>query len=105
MVKPSIPTAIKAKTRAINALLENKYYFDQFNESFFAGGARKLGELLWKWGDVKIIDGWMVNGAARVVNVFSQAVALFQSGLIYQYALAMILGLVVFLTLFVTMMR
>ena len=105
MIKPSIPKAIKEKTRAINTLLENKYYFDQFNESFFAGGARKIGDLLWKWGDVKIIDGWIVNGAARVVNVFSQAVALFQSGLIYQYALAMILGLVVFLTLFVTMMR
>lgn len=105
MIKPSIPKAIKGKTRAINTLLENKYYFDKFNESFLAGGARKLGELLWRWGDVKIIDGLIVNGAARVVNVFSQAVALFQSGLIYQYALAMILGLVVFLTLFVTMMR
>ena len=103
MVKPSIPTAIKAKTTAINTLLENKYYFDKFNETVFAGGARKLGEFLWKFGDVKIIDGWLVNGAARMVNVFAQAVALFQSGYIYQYALAMILGLVVFLTLFVTM--
>ncbi|MGL4768420.1 MAG: NADH-quinone oxidoreductase subunit L [Formosimonas sp.] len=103
MVKPSMPAAIKAKTASINALLENKYYFDKFNETFFAGGARRLGEWLWKFGDVKIIDGWLVNGAARMVNVFAQAVALFQSGMIYQYALAMILGLVVFLTLFVTM--
>ena len=103
MIKPSIPAAIKEKTKLINYVLENKYFFDKFNESVFAGGARKLGNLLWKWGDVKIIDGWIVNGAARVVNVFAQAVSLFQSGLIYQYALAMILGLLVFMTLFVTM--
>ena len=101
MVKPSIPAAIKAKTQGINTLLENKYYFDKFNETVFAGGARKIGNFLWKFGDVKIIDGWIVNGSAKLVNVFAQAVAAFQSGLIYEYALAMILGLAVFLLFFV----
>lgn len=101
--KASIPAYIKSKTTMINKVLENNYYFDKFNEIVFAGGARKLGEFLWKFGDIKIIDNFFVNGAARMVHVFAQAVSSFQSGLIFQYALAMILGLVVFLTLFVTL--
>ena len=105
MVKPSIPAAIKEKTKFINTVLENKYYFDKFNETVLAGGARKIGEFLWNFGDAKVIDGFFVNGAARMVNVFAHAVSTFQSGLIYQYALAMIMGVVVFLGLFVTMMR
>ena len=105
MVKPSIPAAIKEKTKFINTVLENKYYFDKFNETVLAGGARKIGEFLWNFGDAKVIDGFFVNGAARMVNVFAHAVSTFQSGLIYQYALAMIMGIVVFLGLFVTMMR
>ena len=105
MKKPEIPTYIKSKTKMINTVLENNYYFDRFNQSVFAGGARKLGELLWKFGDTKVIDNFFVNGAARVVSVFSSAMSSFQSGLIYQYALAMLMGLVVFLTLFVTLQR
>jgi NADH-quinone oxidoreductase subunit L len=105
MKKPEIPTYLKSKTKMINTVLENNYYFDRFNQSVFAGGARKLGELLWKFGDTKVIDNFFVNGAARVVSVFSSAMSSFQSGLIYQYALAMLMGLVVFLTLFVTLQR
>ena len=46
-------------------LLENKYYFDAFNENVIAGGSRALGNLLWRGGDVAIIDGAAVNGSAR----------------------------------------
>ena len=49
-------------------LLDNKYYFDRFNDWFFAGGARALGRFLSKVGDRTIIDGFFVNGAARVVG-------------------------------------
>ena len=96
MVKPSIPAAIKEKTPIINNILENKYYFDKFNETVIAGGARKIGEFLWKVSDSKLIDGLIVNGAAKVVNVFAQAMSLFQSGLIYQYAFAMVIGVIFF---------
>ncbi|MBS1174361.1 MAG: nuoL [Burkholderiaceae bacterium] len=103
MLKPSIPAAIKAKTPLLNNLLENKYYFDKFNETVIAGGARKIGEFLWKVSDTKLIDGFVVNGAAKVVNVFAQAMSLFQSGLIYQYAFAMVIGLAFFLLMIVTL--
>ena len=103
MVKPSIPAAIKAKTPIINNILENKYYFDKFNETVIAGGARKIGEFLWKVSDSKLIDGLIVNGAAKVVNVFAQVMSLFQSGLIYQYAFAMVIGVIFFLFIIVTL--
>ncbi len=103
MVKPNIPAAIKAKTPIINNVLENKYYFDKFNETVIAGGARKIGEFLWKVSDSKLIDGLIVNGAAKVVNVFAQAMSLFQSGLIYQYAFAMVIGVIFFLFIIVTL--
>ncbi len=103
MVKPSIPAAIKAKTPIINNVLENKYYFDKFNETVIAGGARKIGEFLWKVSDSKLIDGLIVNGAAKVVNVLAEAVRAFQSGLIYQYAFSMVIGVIFFLFMIVTL--
>jgi len=53
--------------------------------------------------DSKLIDGLIVNGAAKVVNVFAQAMSLFQSGLIYQYAFAMVIGVIFFLFIIVTL--
>lgn len=103
MRKPSIPTAIKAKTALINKILEQKYYFDKFNETVLAGGARKLGEFLWKVSDTKLIDGFFVNGSAKIVSILAQAISLFQSGLIYQYAFAMVMGLAFFLLIIVTL--
>jgi NADH-quinone oxidoreductase subunit L len=79
-------------------LLENKYYFDKFNEIFFAGGARLLGRGLWKVGDQTLIDGMAVNGSAKLVGVIAQLTRLFQSGHIYQYAFSMIVGVFVLLT-------
>jgi NADH-quinone oxidoreductase subunit L len=66
----------------------------------FAGGARSLGGLLWRIGDVKIIDGLAVNGTARVIGWLSAAVRTVQSGYIYHYAFAMIIGLFLLLTFF-----
>ena len=63
--RPDIPAAIKKRFRFIYTLLDNKYYFDGFNDWFFAGGARGVSGFLWKFGDVKLIDGMMVNGTAR----------------------------------------
>lgn len=97
--RPDIPAAIKQKFSAIHTLLDNKYYLDAFNETVFAGGARKLGQALWKFGDVTIIDGVMVNGTARVIGWFSGVVRHVQSGFVYTYAFWMILGVFVLLTL------
>jgi NADH-quinone oxidoreductase subunit L len=55
--------------RFLYTLLDNKYYFDKFNEVVFAGGARLLGRGLWKGGDAGLIDGIIVNGATRLVRL------------------------------------
>jgi NADH-quinone oxidoreductase subunit L len=96
--RPDIPAAIQKAAMPIYILLENKYYFDKFNDVFFAAGARMLGTGLWKAGDQVLIDGVMVNGSARVVGWFASLVRLFQTGHIYQYAFSMIIGVFVLLT-------
>ncbi len=98
MKMPAIPAAIMKTFKPIHTLLENKYYFDKFNEIFFAGGARLLGRGLWKVGDQTLIDGMVVNGSAKLVGVIAQLSKLFQSGYIYQYAFSMIVGVFVLLT-------
>jgi NADH-quinone oxidoreductase subunit L len=98
LVKPEIPAAIKARTGLVNRILENKYYFDEFNERVLAAGARLLGRGLWKGGDVGLIDGLLVNGSARVVGGFAQMVRAVQTGYLYWYALVMILGLIGLMT-------
>jgi NADH-quinone oxidoreductase subunit L len=97
--KPEIPAAIARTFKPIYVLFDNKYYFDKFNEVFFAAGARLLGRGLWKAGDQGVIDGVMVNGSAQAVGWFAGLVRLFQSGHIYQYAFSMIIGVFVLLTL------
>jgi NADH-quinone oxidoreductase subunit L len=98
MVRPDIPAVIQRRLRPINTLLENKYYFDRFNEVVFAAGSRMLGAGLWKGGDRALIDGVAVNGSARLVGWIAQMSRLFQSGHLYQYAFAMIIGVFVLLT-------
>ncbi|MDK9724302.1 MAG: NADH-quinone oxidoreductase subunit L [Sterolibacteriaceae bacterium MAG5] len=99
IVRPELPAVIKQKLAFPAMILEKKYGFDEFNEWFFAGGARGLGRGLWKGGDQTIIDGVMVNGSAKAVGWFAGVVRLFQSGHIYQYAFSMIIGVFVLLTL------
>ncbi|MDD3353847.1 NADH-quinone oxidoreductase subunit L [Zoogloea sp.] len=98
MVAPAIPAAIMRTFKPIHTLLENKYYFDKFNELVFAGGARLLGKGLWKVGDQALIDGMVVNGSAKFVGFIAQLSRLFQSGHIYQYAFSMIIGVFILLT-------
>jgi len=84
-------------------LLEEKYFADRANEIVFGAGSRMLGGKLWNLGDVTIIDGLMVNGSAKLVAWFSTLVRQLQSGLLYHYAFAMIIGVLGLLTAFVIM--
>ena len=97
--KPAIPAYIKQKSGFIYTLLENKYYFDRFNDWFFAAGARNTSRFLWKFGDVKIIDGFFVNGTANMIGKFAGILRRIQTGYIYHYAFAMIIGVFVLLSL------
>lgn len=98
MVKPGIPAAIQRTFKPLYVLLDNKYYFDRFNEIFFAGGSRLLGRGLWRIGDQGVIDGVAVNGTAKLVGWVAQISRLVQTGHLYQYAFVMIIGVFVLLT-------
>jgi len=100
LVMPGIPGQIQKMVQPIYTLLDNKYYADRFNEIFFAAGARLIGRGLWKGGDQVLIDGVAVNGSARMVGWVAQITRLFQSGHIYQYAFAMIIGVFILLTFY-----
>ena len=97
--RTEIPGKIKIRCGSLYTLLDRKYYIDEFYSWLFAGGTRTLGTVLWKYGDVKVIDGFFVNGAARVVAWTATLVRQYQTGYIYHYAFAMIVGIFVILTL------
>ncbi len=99
--RPDIPALIKERSGVLYTILEHKYGFDDFNEKVIAAGSRGLGRLLWQVGDVKLIDGFIVNGAARSVGWFSGVIRYLQTGFLYHYAFAMFLGLFVLIAIFV----
>ena len=98
---PSIPGKVADALAPLKRVLDAKYGFDKFNEWFFAGGARGTGGVLWRVGDVGLIDGLLVNGSARLVGWWAQVVRGVQSGFLYHYAFAMIVGLLALLAVFV----
>jgi NADH-quinone oxidoreductase subunit L len=99
LLRPDLPAVIKAKAGVLYTILDRKYGFDEFNDWFFAGGARLVGGGLWKGGDVAVIDGVLVNGSARLVGWFASVIRYLQSGYIYHYAFAMIIGILLLLTM------
>ncbi|HEV8518609.1 MAG TPA: NADH-quinone oxidoreductase subunit L, partial [Burkholderiales bacterium] len=98
IARPELPALLRRKARFIVTILEEKYGFDRFNDWFFAGGARMLGTGLWQRGDVTVIDGFFVNGPARVVGWLATVVRRIQSGFLYDYAFAMIIGVLLLLS-------
>ncbi|HEX7328181.1 MAG TPA: NADH-quinone oxidoreductase subunit L [Casimicrobiaceae bacterium] len=92
LVSPALPAKIGARFHGIYTLLVNKYYFDIFNDWFVAGGARWLGRFASNYGDRTIIDGWVVNGSARLIGFASRVMRHIQSGYVYHYAFVMIIG-------------
>jgi NADH-quinone oxidoreductase subunit L len=105
MINPALPAAIKRTFAPIYRLLENKYYMDWFNENVIARATRALGTGLWKGGDQAVIDGALVNGSWKVVSRISGVVRWMQSGYIYHYAFAMLLGIFILMTYFVWFKR
>jgi NADH-quinone oxidoreductase subunit L len=95
MKRTELPKRIASRLGFLYALVERKYGFDELYSWLFAGGARMVGKGFWRGGDQVVIDGLMVNGSARVVGWFSGVVRLAQSGLVNQYAVAMLIGVAI----------
>ena len=97
-----MPEQIRQHAEPLYRILDNKYYFDQFYQRFFANGSCQTGIALWKYADAGLIDGVLVNGSASLVGWVSSVARRLQSGYLYHYAFAMIIGLLILLTWFVT---
>ena len=93
VLNPSFPSFLADSLGGVHRLLLRKYGFDDFNDWFFARGARRLGGFLWRRVDVWLIDGLIVNGAAKTVAGASRAMRLLQSGYVYHYAFVMVISL------------
>jgi NADH-quinone oxidoreductase subunit L len=98
MVAPSIPATLAKVLRPVVIVLENKYFMDWINENILARAARWIGIGLWKGGDAGLIDGLIINGSARTVGGIAGLVRRVQTGMLYWYALVMILGIVGLMT-------
>jgi NADH-quinone oxidoreductase subunit L len=97
LFNPALPARIARGLGGVYTVLVNNYYIDRFNEWFFAGGARRIGNLFSNVGDGKIIEG-IVNGSARMVGWWGVMLRQVQSGYVYHYAFTMIVGLFALLT-------
>jgi NADH-quinone oxidoreductase subunit L len=98
VVNTALPARLQRMAGPLYTLLDHKYYFDQFNDWFFAGGTRGVGHFLSNVGDRAIIDGFFVNGTARLVGFAAAVARQMQSGYVYHYAFTMIIGLFALLT-------
>jgi NADH-quinone oxidoreductase subunit L len=100
ILHPDLPRKIAAKKGMLYLFLYNKWYFDELYDFLFVRPAFALGRFLWKRGDGTVIDGLGPDGiAARVLDASRGAVRL-QTGYVYHYALAMLLGVVALATWF-----
>jgi NADH-quinone oxidoreductase subunit L len=95
--RPDIPDTIQSKVSGLYKLLDRKYYFDDLYIKGFAAGGRSIGRFLWQKGDQLIIDEMMVNGTARSVGRLAGVMRQIQTGYLYTYAFAMIIGLTMLL--------
>jgi NADH-quinone oxidoreductase subunit L len=95
--RPDLPEKIKTKFSGLYNLLDRKYYFDDLYIKGFAAGGRNLGKFLWQKGDELIIDGILVNGTANTVGRLAGVLRQIQTGYLYTYAFAMIIGLTILL--------
>ncbi len=97
LLNPGIADKAQARLRPIYELLLNKYWIDELYQTVFARGGVALGRGLWKGGDVAVIDGVAIDGSTALVQLVAATVRWLQSGYLYHYAFAMILGLIALL--------
>jgi len=98
--KPALPEKLARGLGWFYRLVFNKYYFDELYNLVFVRGANCLGRILWKTGDDRIIDGYGPNGVAAAVVRLGQRCGAIETGYIYHYAFAMVIGLAGFVTWF-----
>ena len=92
MLLPSLPGALVARFRPLYLFLLNKWYFDELYDALFVRPARRLGAGLWRSGDGALIDGVGPDGLAAATLDLARRVSRLQTGYLYHYAFAMLIG-------------
>ena len=100
--RPDLPAVVAEKAKPLYLLLVNKFYFDEAYVFLFAGGTRALGRFFWQIGDALLIDTVAINGTANGIGRFATVLRRGQSGYLYHYAFAMIIGLCILLGWLIT---
>ncbi|MGV1014713.1 MAG: NADH-quinone oxidoreductase subunit L, partial [Methyloceanibacter sp.] len=101
ITNPLTPFGLAKRFRGAHQFLLNAWYFDALYDAIFVRPAKRLGHFLWKTGDGTVIDGIGPDGvAARVIDITNRVVKL-QSGYIYHYAFAMLIGIALLITYFI----
>ena len=98
VIMPQIPARMVAMFRPVHAFFFNKWYFDELYDALFVKPSVKLGRFLWQRGDKETIDGFGPDGISAAVYRLSDRLAQIQSGYVYHYAFAMMIGVVVLLS-------
>jgi NADH-quinone oxidoreductase subunit L len=105
ILRPEWPGRVAAQLRPIHTFLVHKWYFDELYDWLFVRPAKRLGHGLWRGGDGYVIDGFGPDGvAAATVDVARRATRL-QTGYLYHYAFAMLIGVAALVTWYMFMMR
>ncbi|QFT92702.1 NADH-quinone oxidoreductase subunit L [Roseovarius sp. THAF9] len=98
ILNPSIPGRLAENQRPLYLFLLNKWYFDEIYDFVFVRPAKRLGSLLWKKGDGNVIDGTINGVAMGIIPFFTRLAGRAQSGYIFTYAFAMVIGIAVLVT-------
>jgi NADH-quinone oxidoreductase subunit L len=93
-LRPSMADQLQQKMPRLHRLLENKFYIDELYQKIFVSRTINIGNVLWRKADAGLIDDVLVNGSARLMGNIAARVRLWQSGYLFQYAFAMIVGLI-----------
>jgi NADH-quinone oxidoreductase subunit L len=96
--RPDLPGRLVANQRPLYLFLLNKWYFDEIYDAIFVKPSLALGRFLWKRGDGNIIDGGINGLAMGIVPFFTRLLGRGQSGYLFHYAFAMVLGIAILLT-------
>jgi NADH-quinone oxidoreductase subunit L len=103
--RPDLPERIAARLSTAYSVLAAKYWIDEVYAYVFRDGSRALGRLFWRVGDVRLIDGLMVNGSAWLVGQAARLSRRLQSGYLYTYAFTMLIGVLGLLVMWLVRSR
>ena len=95
---PTLPARLAENQRPLYLFLKNKWYIDELYDFLFVNPAKALGRFLWKRGDGQVIDGTLNGVAMGIIPFFTKLAGRAQSGYIFTYAFAMVIGIAVLVT-------